>query len=381
MFCPQFRPVVGGAERQAEKLSAALVQKGCRVSVLTPRLDSASPEFELQEGVLIHRFKLYDLSKAAGVRGLGPLNLLLLRYQTKKAVQRFAAGHDVLHANIVSNLSAFAVEAAHAAGLPTLCKIAMGGARNDFTELYRLGLGADLIARSIRRNLDGYIATTSAMRGDLLASGVPEEAIRLIPNGVDLPKIERWTRKGSRFLYLGRLSTTADRDVLSLLAAFDRLADRRADVELAVVGGGDLFDATALLVRDLKHANRVVLPGTQPAAKWLRWADFFVLPSRREGLSNALLEAMSYGLPCIANDIPPNREVLDEGRCGILVPVGDVNSMVSSMTSLVENDQLAATLSREALRHVSTTYSISSIAEQHIANYKRLISTNGQLKI
>ena len=51
MFCPQFRPVVGGAERQAEKLAAALAEAGCRVTILTPRLDPDSPDMEEANGV------------------------------------------------------------------------------------------------------------------------------------------------------------------------------------------------------------------------------------------------------------------------------------------------------------------------------------------
>lgn len=148
-------------------------------------------------------------------------------------------------------------------------------------ELGRLGLGSNFISRSLRRKLDCYIATSEAIRSDLLASGIVPERIQLIPNGVDLGEAEPWTRKASRFLYLGRLSTNIERDVPGLLAAFDKVADRHPDAELAVVGGGDLRESTAQLVKRLKYAHKVLLPGTQPAADWLRWADFFVLPSRR----------------------------------------------------------------------------------------------------
>ena len=58
MFCPQFRPIVGGSERQAEKLAAALVETGCRVTILTPRIDPDSPDMEEANGVIIERFRL-----------------------------------------------------------------------------------------------------------------------------------------------------------------------------------------------------------------------------------------------------------------------------------------------------------------------------------
>jgi len=63
MFCPQFRPVVGGTERQAEKLAAAPAKAACRVTILTPLLDPDSPNMEEVNGVSIERFPLTDLSR------------------------------------------------------------------------------------------------------------------------------------------------------------------------------------------------------------------------------------------------------------------------------------------------------------------------------
>jgi Glycosyl transferase 4-like domain len=63
MFCRQFRPIIGGAERETEKLGAALVEAGCRVKVLTPRFDPDSPDMEKLDGLTVERFPLSDLSR------------------------------------------------------------------------------------------------------------------------------------------------------------------------------------------------------------------------------------------------------------------------------------------------------------------------------
>src|SRR5438477_8963780 len=86
MFCPQFRPVVGGAERQAEKLGAALAGTGCRVTILTPRLDPGSPDSERINQVTIVRFPLTDLSRRYPVPGISVLNVPYIFWQIARAV-------------------------------------------------------------------------------------------------------------------------------------------------------------------------------------------------------------------------------------------------------------------------------------------------------
>lgn len=383
MLCPQFRPLVGGAERQAEKLARALAGRGLRVSVLTPRLVQESASHEEDGAVTIHRFPLLDLCKQLpGVPGLGPLNLLSIQRQVHRAVRGHLGGVDVLHAHIASPLSAFAVQAAQSAGVPSLCKMAMAGERNDLSELSSVGLGGARIARQLVRRLDCFVATTDAVRESLREWNVAPDAIAMIPNGVDVPEQqpERLSRgKVLRFLYLGRLSSNIERDVPSLVRAFDAVADAVPDAELAIVGDGDLFASTVDLVSRARNRERIRMPGLQPPQAWFDWADCLVLPSRREGLSNALLEAMSNGLPCIANDIPSNREVLDGGKAGLLVPVGAWEQLRAAMTRVAGEPELARSLGRAALDRARTRYSIDAVADQYIALYERLLQRASRL--
>ncbi|MBK7727065.1 MAG: glycosyltransferase [Gammaproteobacteria bacterium] len=116
-----------------------------------------------------------------------------------------------------------------------------------------------------------------------------------------------------RFLYLGRLAAGA-RDVPTLIRAFDRLVAADPTIELAVVGGGDLFDETQALIHACA-ARGSICCRVSTSRRWLIWAD--CRPAfRMEGLSNALLEAMAHGLACIANDIPPESRGACRRRCG-----------------------------------------------------------------
>jgi glycosyltransferase involved in cell wall biosynthesis len=181
------------------------------------------------------------------------------------------------------------------------------------------------------------------------------------------------TRAVRLFLYMGRLSTNAQRDIPTLVRAFDRLASNCPEVELAIVGGGELFEETRRLAQSCAVRDRIHLPGFDQAEKWLGWADCFVLPSRREGLSNALLEAMAAGLPCIANDIPPNREALDDGNAGVLVPVEDCDALVEAMRALVEDEAKARSFALRAFERAQRCYSITAVANSYALLYASLV--------
>lgn len=82
MFCPQYKPLVGGAERQAEKLAKTLVRKGIVVNILTPKLTATAPGHEIDQGVVITRFPLFDIYwHIPKIRGLGPVNLMSIGIQ------------------------------------------------------------------------------------------------------------------------------------------------------------------------------------------------------------------------------------------------------------------------------------------------------------
>ncbi len=383
MFCPKFWPVVGGAERQAEKLSQALVAAGCRVTILTPRIDPDSPDIEVFQGVRIERFSLVDLARRWPIHGIALINIPAVFWQVSRAVERRLNGHDVLHCHIGSLQVAGAAWAGRRKRVPVLCKAAMADQRSDLGEIEKGGVSGYVVTWLLRLLIPTWIATTCAVKEALVRAGIGHARVWLIPNGVVVRKEIRNKTPGihiKKYLYLGRLSTNIQRDVATLIRAFDRLAGMLADVELAVVGDGDLFQETADLAAKCTHSKRIMMPGYQKPEPWLDWADCFILPSRREGLSNALLEAMACGLPCIANDIPPNREVLDDGNAGVLVPVGDEEALYREMLRLSADPAFAADLGQRAMTRVKEHYSIESVAARYIDLYKNLIENTSEKK-
>lgn len=375
MFCPQFRPVVGGAERQAEKLAIALVAAGCQVTIVTPRIDHDSADIEESEGVRIERFPLTDLSRRFRCPGVSLINVPMILWEVMRAVRARLPGYGVLHCHLASLQTAGAALAGRFSGTPVLCKAATAAQRSDLGEVEKTGLAGYFVAWLLRRLISNWVATTEAVVHALVQAGVDQDQIARIPNGVDLSEgITLSTRRQTvrRFLYLGRISTNAQRDVPTLIRAFDHLSVMHPDVELALVGDGNLFEETRALVAGCSSNARIEMPGVGNPDKWLSWADCFVLPSRVEGLSNALLEAMAAGLPCIANDIPSNREVLDNGAAGVLVPVGDGEELIKAMARFVTDSAHANEMRLAALSRVRNHFEISAVACRYLTLYREL---------
>jgi glycosyltransferase involved in cell wall biosynthesis len=194
-----------------------------------------------------------------------------------------------------------------------------------------------LRTRSRYKAMQRLIAVSDQVRHDLTNRLLisPAELI-VIPNGVDLAEVQRlaqervdhpWLAKGAIPVVVaaGRLTHQKGFDIL--LRAF-AIARQRRPMHLIVLGEGPEKYQLEALADELGISADVAFEGhvNNPIA-YFRRASVFVLPSRWEGLSNALLEALASGVPVVATRCPGSVELLDGGKCGSLVDVGDVKGL------------------------------------------------------
>ncbi|WFM69995.1 glycosyltransferase [Halomonas sp. CKK8] len=139
---------------------------------------------------------------------------------------------------------------------------------------------------------------------------------------------------GARVVTVG--SMKAQKNHSLLLRAFARLD--RPDARLMFVGDGKGRDELASLARELGVADRVILAGFHPDPKpFYQTADLFALSSNYEGFGNVIVEAMACGTPVVSTDCPSGPgEILDGGKFGRLVPVGDVEAMGSAIAATLD---------------------------------------------
>ena len=147
----------------------------------------------------------------------------------------------------------------------------------------------------------------------------------------------------------GRL--TPQKNHAMLIRAFAGVSRDFPDYVLHIYGEGKMRDELQALIEKLGMENRVFLKGNQSDYKErLKNAEMFILSSNFEGLSNALLEAMLMGKPCISTSCAGSDEVIVNYLNGVLVPVGDTNAMEKAIVTLLENEKLKVAIGENAAK-------------------------------
>jgi glycosyltransferase involved in cell wall biosynthesis len=376
MFAPIFHPAIGGAERQVRLLSETLLRLGLTVEVLTIQYDAKWPTIEqLEGGVRVSRIPFHDLCRRhPHVRGLGALNNAWIGYRIARAIRGVADRFDVVHTrNVSTSWAAFALWSAQRCGLRTVAAGVNTGPWFDLALLRREAVWGPIARHWVSRNVDRWQAISNAVAEELECSGVPQDRVVVIPNGVALPAAPKaLPDRARRFLYLGRVARTAPRDLAGLIEAFSMVSARCPECELAIVGGGDQLRDLENVVRRSPANARIRLVGYDESKRWFDWSDALVQPSLYEGMSNALLEGMAHGIPCIAYGIPPNREALADGEAGILVSPGDRTALAEAMASLAITAGLCRTWGDRARKRAASTYDVDVIARALVRLYETL---------
>ena len=211
-------------------------------------------------------------------------------------------------------------------------------------------------------------------------SGLPLHRYEVIPNGVDVAAFARdpaarkrlrseWAVSDDRVVaaFVGRLDRQKGLDVL--LLAMDALRMRTPDLRLVIAGDGPRRREIESLVAKLRLGDRVRMLGfVRDVRAVLSAADLFVMPSRWEGFGLAAAEAMAAGLPVIAAGAAGLRELVVDGRTGILVEADDPEAVARSIEVLAYDSSRRAELGRAGAARVEENFRI----ERNIAAHERL---------
>ena len=137
-------------------------------------------------------------------------------------------------------------------------------------------------------------------------------------------------------LSVGRLHPQKDYPLL--LRAFALARARRADLRLMILGDGDERQALEVLAAELGIAGAVAMPGFADPGEAYRRASLFVCSSAYEGLCNVIIEALDAGCKVVSTDCPVGpAEVLENGKHGLLVPVGDAEALAGAMLAALDS--------------------------------------------
>ncbi len=385
MVISQFHPIIGGAERQAKLLAEKLIEKGIEVTVLTGWWKFDTPRREMVDGINVFRnFSCWGMFGIKGIRTFGAL-IYMFTLALYLIIRR--GEYDVIHVHQALYPAFVAVYVAKKfIGKPVIVKTASSGITSDINQLKRYPLGNIQLRYLIKRM--GCLVSNSKVGGDEFKEiGFSESKIIFIPNGVEIPK-EKRIFAGEVKLVMAAARLSREKGIDVLLKAWAEVAALHPDLKLIIAGQGSLASSLKKLGQDLRLGDSVEFLGLIPDLNehW-RNADLFVLPSRTEGLSNALLEAMSYGLPCIATNVGGNFELIGEGeqknivpgkfiigRSGLLVNPDDVEGLSSAILYFLGNGPERREMGNRARLYIQENYSIDLIADKYVKLYQRIVN-------
>jgi glycosyltransferase involved in cell wall biosynthesis len=319
-------------------------------------------------GQLIARRRDYNLIVVSGLRLLGIPAMIAARLLGKRCILRSASCGELS--------GAFIWDSPHlrGQGRPRRFFKALVGARN------RLLLKAD-----------GFLGISRAIGEEYRACGVPDRKVAIVNNGTDTelfcplaeaPRQDLRRRLGlpnrRMAAYSGKLNRGKGLDFL--LEVWKEFSAAHPDAHLVLIGSGDgsfLSQEDELRRFVAAHAlsGRVTFTGyVQNVHEYLQCADVFVFPSENESLSNALIEALACGLPCLASNIGGIPDTVRDAFNGRLLPVRDAAAWRAALEALWRERALAAQWGRQGRERVLERNSMPSVALRHLEFFDACLS-------
>jgi glycosyltransferase involved in cell wall biosynthesis len=373
MLCPQYRPVLGGYERAAERLSVALAAQGHEVTVLTERTNRAWPARETLDGVAVRR--IWCLPR----RGLQTFSAL---WSQLWFLLLHGRRFDVWHAHQYGIRIALAIAVGKLLGRPVILKLTSTGSQGLAAHIAREHLPG--LVGVLHRRLDAVVATTRETHEEACRFGIPPPRVHLFGNAIDVEAFHprsvaerNQTRKSLGIdatgvvIYVGRFALV--KNPLALVRAWQRAAPELPGWKLLFLGEGPLEAELRATVQSSGLGGSVTVVGRRSdISEWLGASDVYALCSVREGLSNSLIEAMAAGLPAVCTQVSGVDELVREPGSGIVVPQDDVAAFADALVRLGRDPDARVRMGEAGRTVVERRFACDVIAVQHVNLYTSL---------
>lgn len=312
--------------------------------------------------------------------GAGGLSFALLRRFVGELQQMRP---ELVHVRGLGNEGFHAALAARLAGVPNIL-VSVHGTHRDL-RFPASRLKHWLVVRVLEPmtlSMATHIATVceyAASRSFL--QRYQDKLVAVVPNGVDLPLYgggllplirDEFKLPSGLPVALTVSRLTKEKGYLTLASALRQLDAAGQRFCLLIVGGGDDQGAIRAHFHGLNNIVVRFVGHRSDVARFLSQADFFVFPSLHENLSNALLEAMSHGLPVITTRTGGNTEVVSKGG-GVLVPPGESVPLAEAIHQFLESVELRHRLGAEALEVVKCNYTIECMVQKWLSVYEKIL--------
>ncbi len=387
MVIQRLRPLFSGQGVQVEELCRELARRDVRVTILTAG-HGRNPPWETVDGYRIRRLRA-DIpwlssrlqpgrfrSEIFGVRAF--IWLMLHGWRTQ-----------LLHTHTLSDALYSSWLFARLRGIPLIFEMTLLGTDDALSFAGNRHRFRRLRNRIFRR-CDGYVAISPALARAYEQAGLPPKKLRLIPQGVDINRFRPTEDVGARrqvlgipvhgavVVFVGSLIERKGIDLL--LAAWEEVHAANPNASLVLVGRNEFTDdpaAAAFLEDHLGRLSegalgRVLQTGVRPdVEEYLRAADLFAFPSRREGFGTVMIEAMATSLPCVVAELPDITDYIfaADGSTGTMVPRDDAGALAGELCLLLADSDRATAMGAAARQRVAERFSVTRVADDYLDFY------------
>ena len=381
MLTGAYHPEVSGAANQCRQLVNRIKEQISFTILTTSRNANLSPQSQV-DGIDVTRVLLKKRNY----------------FEQFKAIIKFATfflsqgkNFQVVHLHGYSLKSTLVVFLSKIFRKKIIIKMTSGG-HDDPISMKQRGI----LINYFFSKADSYVAISPHFEMSYNQSRLPSDCLALIPNGIDKDRFSPVTdgekaalrnqiglpKNIKLILFVGHFSKDKCPDVL-LKAWMKTIVETVPETGIVFIGSTNPnhFEVDADLVYEIKeiaqpYTNERIffVENSQEIEKYYQAVDIFVLPSKREGLPNSLLEAMASGLPVIASKIDGITDwVINDGGNGLLFEKGSKDELGNSLLKLLQNKDFSFELGLKARETVLQNFSIEKVANLYLSLYQKLI--------
>ena len=235
------------------------------------------------------------------------------------------------------------------------------------------------------RYFDKVVPLSEELMGDMQRFNVPAAKTAFIRNGVDLKEIDaalaslpEHKRLDTDPRIIGFIGQMIPRKgIPDLLEAFDQLHQQSPDLRLQLIGDGGQRQELESQAAGQSSVSAIEFLGFRSdRLELLSKFSLFVMTSSLEGIPRCMMEAMAVGIPVVAYDIPGVDQLVEHGKTGLLAPFGDKAALAACCKQVLDDPNLANTLSENAREMVHLRYSAARMANEYEALFRTLTGKN-----
>jgi glycosyltransferase involved in cell wall biosynthesis len=372
-----YPPVLGGSEIEAQRVCAALMRRGHRVTVLcaggAPMPDVA--RWTDPSGVPVRIFarrasgRLKDYAFALGVAW---------------TLFRERRNYQLVYFLMQGVHLAVGLPVARWLGKPIVMKISGSSIATMMSASWLGRLELRWLNKWARR----VMILNPGIEAEAVAAGLDPQRLLWMPNPIDTDEFapcsqsvraelrERFhiPARAAVAIYVGRLAP--EKELASLIGAFAAVLKLVPGALLILIGDGPCRRELEAQAAQLGLADRVRFAGQQPVSAichWLQACDLFALVSSNEGFPCSLSEAMAAGLPSVVTNIHGNTQLIDNGVHGLVIPVGDDVRIAEAVGVLLADAESRERMGAAARRRVIENYSTDKLMDRYEALFEEAL--------